>query len=516
MLARSDLVSTRSTARKNPLAPRVASSSFFFATLLALGIVGGFAAVSESSRHWFLIPVFVCGILIGGDALDWLRGRLDVFDAAGLVGLLGFHFFFLAPLLHVTRDYWMPEIVPPADWREWIGYMAGLNAIGLLVYLGARRGFKRDKRPLTNQTIWQIEPQRFWIIITLALATSALLQIWIYTRFGGIAGYITAIVEPSGTGAAQGLGWLFTLAETFPLFSIMAWAVYAREKKIGRSWWAILLVLLAYFVIALLFGGLRGSRSNTIWGLLCAVGIIHAWIRPFPRKLILIGGVLFFLFMYFYGFFKAAGLEGLQAIGDADTRDQIIAVSGRNLDYVILGDLGRSDVQAYVLYRLSQPDSDYEYAWGRTYLGGIVSVIPSALWPDRPLTKVKEGTEVLYGAGTYQANEFWSSRQYGLSGEAMLNFGAVGVLVAFLVFALIVSRVQRFRLGKSSNDSRLLVFPALAISCLVIVATDSDNLMLYLFKQLFIPFTILLLSVRVSSVEFAASDPFRQPVREIP
>lgn len=504
MLARPDLASIAPTLSNAPFARRVWTSGVFLATLLALAIVAGFVAMSEACQHWFVIPVFVCGALIGSDALDWLRGRLDVFDPIGLVGLLGFHFFFLAPLLHVARDYWMPETVPPPDWRDWLGSMANLNALGLMVYLGARQVFSRNTRQVAHQTIWQIEPQRFWIIITLALVSSALLQLRLYTQFGGIVGYITTIVDPGGMLAAQGMGWQFILAESFPLFAMMTWAVYARDKVRARSWWVIVFVLLTYFVIALLFGGLRGSRSNTVWGLLCAVGIIHFWIRPFPRKLILMGGVLFFLFMYLYGFFKASGLEGLAAIGDADTRDEIIAASGRNLDFVILGDLGRSDVQAYVLYRLSQPDSDYVYAWGRTYLGGLLSIVPSGLLPDRPLPKVKEGTEALYGAGTFQAGEFWSSRQYGLAGEAMLNFGVPGVPFAFLLFALIVSRVQQFRLSMAANDGRLLVVPAMVILCLVLIATDSDNLMLYLLKYLLIPSMTLLLSVRVSSVKAAA------------
>lgn len=480
------------------LTPQRGISSLLLAALLLPLAVLGIASLSDSLWHWFLIPVTLCGILIGDDALDWIRGRVDIFDPVGIVGLLGLHFFWLAPLLHVYRDYWMPEVVPPPDWRDWLGYMAALNVTGLLVYRIARTISARTRKNPVPRTFWEIDTRRFWLPVTIALVVSAVLQFFIYAQYGGIIGYVTTIVAPGGLDAAQGMGWLFTLAESFPSFAIIAWAVYARNKTFARSWLVILLVLFVFFMLKILFGGLRGSRSNTVWGLLGAVGIIHFWVRPIPRKIILVGGVLVLAFMYAYGFFKAAGLEGLAALGDEDARNELVVQTGRNLDYLILADLGRSDVQAFVLYRLSQSDSDYEYAWGRTYVGGIVSVIPSVLWQNRPQTKIEAGTEALYGAGTFSAGDFWSSRQYGLAGEALLNFGPLGVPFAFLLLALVVIRIQELWLTLQPFDARWLLVPSLSIFCFVLVATDSDNLTLYFLKEIAIPAAILLFSVRVT------------------
>ncbi len=506
MLADPKTLSPPPIAVNTPRRARVWTNSLFLAALFALGVAAGFALLSGALWHWFIIPVLICGILIGGDAIDWVRGRVDLFDPVGIVGLLGLHFFFLAPLLHVYRDYWMPDVAaPPSDWREWLGTMALLNTLGLLVYRLARKGFARSPQPSSHRTFWRLEENRFWIAVSLALVVTAVLQIWIYAQYGGIIGYIATIVDVNGIAATQGQGWLFTLAESFPTFAIMAWAVFAREKKFARSWLVIALVLLAFFMLKLLFGGLRGSRSNTIWGLLSAVGILHFWIRPMPRKLFLVGGVLLFLFMYGYGFFKAAGLEGLKALSDAEARDELIAQTGRNLDYVILGDLGRSDVQAFLLYRLSLPDSDYEYAWGRTYLGGVASVVPSALWQDRPPTKVQAATEALYGAGTFQADGFRSSRIFGLAGEALLNFGLLSVPFAFLIFAFIVSRVRHTLLTLQPYDARSLMIPTFSIFCFIILATDSDNLALFFVKEIAIPFAVLLFSVRVTAPSVATS-----------
>lgn len=56
-----------------------------------------FEIVSAAEYHWFVIPVSLCGILIGCDAADWIRGRLDIFDPVGIIGLLGVLFFFCTP-----------------------------------------------------------------------------------------------------------------------------------------------------------------------------------------------------------------------------------------------------------------------------------------------------------------------------------------------------------------------------------------------------------------------------------
>ena len=105
---------------------------------VCIWIVIGFVVASHQLLHWFVIPVLFCGILIVIDAVDWFRGQLDIFDPVGIIGLIGFHFFFLAPLIHVYWDYWMRLVIPPPNWRDWLGGMAFLNFLGLLAYRVSR------------------------------------------------------------------------------------------------------------------------------------------------------------------------------------------------------------------------------------------------------------------------------------------------------------------------------------------------------------------------------------------
>ena len=462
---------------------------------ICIWIVIGFIAASDQFRHWFVIPVLFCGILIGIDAVDWLRGQLNIFDPVGTLGLLGFHFFFLAPLLHVHWDQWLPPyIMPPADWRYWLGVMAFLNALGLIWYRFSRNAILKYEQKQSSKTFWRLDKQKFFVIVSLALLVTGGLQILVYVKYGGVTEYVQLASERAVVDVFAGMGWVFMISDSFPILILMAFAIYGKEKNLGRSWAILAVALLVFFALKMLFGGLAGSRGNTIWGLLWAAGIIHFWNRPISRKLILFGCVLLILFMYCYGFFKAAGLDSLKAFESAEARDALSKETGRTFQYLLLNDLGRSEIQAFVLYRLLRPESDYKYAWGRTYLGALALFIHRSIWPERPPSKLKEGTEILYGMGSFLPGRWETSAVFGLAGETMLNFGPFVVPLSFLIFGFLVGRLRRLLIALEPADSRLLLLPFLLNLCFVILVADSDNVLFFLVKNGTLPFAVLALS----------------------
>jgi len=252
-------------------------------------------------------------------------------------------------------------------------------------------------------------------------------------------------------------------------------------------------VLLGYFLLRIFFGGLHGSRSNTLYALFWAAGIIHFWIRPITRRFVFAGLGFLVLFMYLYGFYKDLGGEALTAFEEGSLNEK----SGRSFQGMLLGDLGRADVHAFLLHRLCKRDSDYRYAWGRTYLGSIALLVPASIWPDRPPNKTKEGTDAEFGAGTYDEGEWSASHVYGIAGETMLNFGPFPVPLAYLLFGLIVGRLRRFLWRLQPGDTRLLLFPLLLISCFSILNSDSDNLLFNFIKDGLVPITAVWIGSRV-------------------
>jgi hypothetical protein len=466
------------------------TSSLLVSSYICLSVITVCVVSSGSFLHWFLIPVLFCGILIGIDATDWFRGRMDIFDPVGILGLLGIHFFFLAPLLHVHWDYWMSYIDPPPDWRDWLGGMAILNCLGLLVYRFSRHLLNRREGRL-KRTRWTLDRRAFFISVGFALLVTGLMQIWVYAQFGGILAYVDAATDLDPTDSMQGWGWIFMVSESFPTLAMIAFAVYASKKEVYKSWRVLCVALSVFFVVQMFFGGLRGSRSNTVWGLFWAVGIIHFWIRPVSRKMILVGCIFLVLFMYFYGFYKNVGLDALDAFKGSEARAELVEKTHRDLDTSLLGDLGRSDIQAFLLYRLLTPGSDYEYALGRTYVGALSLFVPKYFWPERPPTKVKEGTDAQHGMGTYALGLFLASNVYGLSGEAMLNFGPMAAPLSFVLLGLGVYRVRRFMITTESSDSRLLLYPFLIVLCFQILINDLDVVLFTSIKSFAVPFVVL-------------------------
>ena len=233
-----------------------------------------------------------------------------------------------------------------------------------------------------------------------------------------------------------------------------------------------------------------------------AVGVVHFWVRPLSRATVVAGAIVLVLFMYVYGFYKA-GVDGLQkALESSDSRAAVEGKIHRPITSTLLDDLGRSDVQAYMLYRLNQRGCDYQYAFGRSYLGDVLTLIPGPLWRDRPATKVKEGTEILHGAGSYRERPLsptyerdayvgMSSRVYGLAGEAMLNFGPLSVPAAMAVFGLLVGRVRRWTLTWRRHDARRMLLPWMITILFGILVNDLDNVAWFVDTVSFCPFAML-------------------------
>lgn len=449
-----------------------------------------FLLTSEQLRHWFVVPVFCCGVAVGKDAVAWARGQIGTFDPVGIVGLLGVHFFFLAPLLHIAWDHWNRFRLPPQDWRPWLGWMAMLNLLGLCAYFFGRHLMSKPNMGRANST-WVLRPRTFGRLLIVALVITGLIQIYVYASYGGLVGYIDAIHGES----FQDMGFIFMVAESFPILALMGYAALAKDNPRWRTWGFVILALVLFTGLKLLFGGLRGSRGNTVWGLFWAVGIVQMWIRPIPRKLYPVGIIALFVFMYLYGFFERGGLD---VYTQARSESGTTAIE-RQIDspakVTALGDLARTDIQAYILYRLNTDSEPFpEKALGRTYLGAATLLIPNPLYlGTKPPTKLLEGSELVEGPGAYAAGNL-SSRVYGLSGEAMLNFGAWAVPIAFLVWGLFTGAVSRWMRGWKPMDSRWLLAPLVVNLLFVLLVNDSDNVVFFLVKNGAVPILIVFMS----------------------
>jgi hypothetical protein len=138
----------------------------------------------------------------------------------------------------------------------------------------------------------------------------------------------------------------------------------------------------------------------------------------------------------------------------------------------LLGDLARADSNAYILHNLVKDPGEYGYRWGLTYAGAFIILVPRNFWPDRPEFKVEAGTEAQLG----KAGPWRSSRVYGLSGEALLNFGPAGVVPMFAIYGGFLGCYRRKLVSWQSQDSRIFLAPFFTTLMAMALVSDSDNL----------------------------------------
>lgn len=484
-----------SLGRAIPPRPRIRRNwypAYCFALLAALSLC---ALVEPRLVHWFLVPLAACGLIIGKDAVDWATGQVDPFDPRGVIGVLGIHLFFVAPLLIVLWD--MPyDIAPsPPDWRPWLGIMAMLNAVGLLIYHAVEKLVARRPRP--RRRMWVIDENRLFIILVPALILSGVAQLYLWVRFGGIAGQ----VENYKTGDLSGISGRFKyqiVASAFPILLLILLSILRarRDRNHGRYSVAFFIIVFT-FVLYFITDGLRGSRSTTIWTLFWATGIVHFFWRRLSARVLLAGLVPLVMFMYLYGLYKSYGRSVLDVYAESGSVTEMTQRSGRTGKRLAISDLSRADIQAFMLYRLLDEDSIFEVELGATYAEAVPRLlVPKWIWAGRPVIPRKSyaAARLHFNGPAPYGDRF--SKVTGMAGEGMMNFHIYGVLMAFGLFGVAMGTYRRQMNSWPEYDARFYIAPFMANWFLAALVGDFDNLMAFTLNKGLFPLLVLILMVK--------------------
>jgi hypothetical protein len=474
---------------------RRAAEDYVLASLVSVIVLLCFLAASPEIEHWFVLPLFFCGVLSAVDLVRWARSRLDAFDPQTVIAFLAFYGFFVAPLLHVTWDRFGAgyDFILWGDWRPWLGGMALLNALGLVLYrTAAIYTYRRTSRPESRR---QFDPDKLLPVfgVGMALATAGLL--YLYSEMGGISGIISAYENHPEE--FIGKGWLLVLAWPLSVLSVITITVLltAGKNPKQKKFFYALLMIVAGGVGHFLLLGWYGSRSATVWALFWMAGIVHYRFRKLSSLFLTASLFVLIAFMYFYGFYKEQGRRGFEVISDPKMWLNPRGYQ-RDLKGLLLGDLARADGSAYILHNLVISPQDYDYRWGLTYAEAFTILIPRNLWPDRPNFKVEAGTEAQLGKRT----QFASSRVYGLNGEAMLNFGPLGVLPAFTLFGATLGWYRKKLLHWDEGDARILLAPFFTLLFVIGFAADLDAVIFGAISEGTLPVICVLLASRKQSL----------------
>jgi hypothetical protein len=476
----------------SPWAPRLfrasAGINYAFSTLISGMVVVIFALIYEECRHWCMFPIMFCGSLIGADIIAWFRKEFDSFDPKAIVAGFLYLTCFLAPQLHVAYDIHHVRFYTFQNWPTYFGYMACFNTVGIILLKLAHNFF--FKRSRSVKKVWQMALDRFVGILMLVLIISLVANAVIKFFFGGLAKEVGLYYFAAGSQLyAAHLSWIMMLGDPAPLLIVMTVIYWIQKRDPNKpcSFWTVLFILFFIFAVQFLLVGIRGSRTGILSAVFFIAAIIHFRLRPFSIKLLILGMIAAFVFSYLYDFYKKVGSEGWEVFYSAEALERLsYERRGATPATTLVFDLARADVQAFMLYRLMEHKGAYHYTWGKTYLMSALTVIPRGIWRNKPTPKVTAGGSIL----EYPALQK-STHQYGLAGEAMLNFGYYGILPAFFLLGSFLGWLRKKIATMEPSDSRFFLLPFLLFTCTFIVISDSDNLVQHLLRMGTLPFIVV-------------------------
>lgn len=376
------------------------------------------------------------------------------------------------------------------DPRIWLGVAASANAAGIIFYkIGQRWSFKNS---MPVHTHWTLMPVLLLPILTVAAIVGISSQAYFYMKLRAALRTIDPIL------AMQGTGWLLLLGDGLPLLFLIGLISWTMLPKRKRSWIVIAIVLALCATSQFVWAGLRGSRSVFVGAMFAGVALIHFYWRRLRVAHLLLGVALLIPYMYFYGFYKGGAHIGLEALESSQEREQLERQTGRNIYITLLGDLSRADVQARIANEVAEGRNKYQLRHGWTYLAALSKFLPHSVWDvilgDQSLRETWGKSNAFMDLNSGKTGpRIGGSRVYGLTGEAMLNFGFLGVPVVWLIYGVIMGWTRRKMYTLPSDDTRWPLMVSMIAMMMNLPVGDSDNLVYQTIKGTLVVLMCILL-----------------------
>lgn len=483
-------------------------SSFFIAFVVVTVIDAIALLLLKVPFDWFMLPISLCGLIAITEISSLVKARKRENGRLPLVFYFYCTIFFatyLAPITHFAINFWLMannSLVLPDRWEPWVLIIGILNFIGLLFFKVVYHFFLNKQHRNIKLFLPTRKNNRYFYIYLMAVV-SFFFQIFIYAKLGGVSGYINTYETRTEDKGFSGFGILFIISEFFPIILIFLYYIKAQHNATFRSSKVVFTFLFILFVACMFFGGLRGSRSNTILTLLHACMLIHFFLRKFSIKEMVVGTVFLMTFMYIYKFYKQGGSEAVKAYaeGTVDTQDDKYDF---NMYQLLLNDFARGDIQPYLIYRYE--NCTYEPKYGLTYLGGVLHYFPSAVLDYKGPTKKTAATELLYGRKGESLGWF-STRIYGMLGEYILNFGYWTAFLVYVPLGIFLAFLDRWVASLQREDVRNFMIPLLIILIIMLFSADLDNLVFFFMKRIF----LVLVMIKLGSDKYWVKKLVPQP-----
>lgn len=433
------------------------------------------------STAW--IPVLLCGELSLAQLIKVVRQKDFLFNVYFYVWVFMIISTFIAPcinLYHNEFEYYQPQ---PDNWTPYLSKISYMYLIGMIIWCF----ILKDKEIPQNGGSHRVLKPKWRIIMWLFMLVSLASQLYVYYLAGGVLGYMVKFTDDSEF--FGGMGIYFILSESFP-YIFLTYFVLIRKKQLKR--WQFFLLVALLFVITLFFGGLKGSRSNTILFIVIAVITLNIYLYKTRLTDVVILMIGFFTFMYVGRLYKDYGVGMIN-----ETTSASIAITGMNsTELTIVGDLSRYSINAYELFRLETDEergiiTSFQKAHGRTYLWGALTFVPGG---NVIINKFDLKGRTYYTTNLIFGNTFGyrSTRILGPIGEWFINFGYYSFFIPYILLGYGLRYIRMLTKRIPKNDLMFLVVPPILTWLPQLLLADASNIMFFFVKRVFIVWMVLL------------------------
>ena len=309
--------------------------------------------------------------------------------------------------------------------------VAGIWVLKISLDLAQRRLIERDNTPADQSGVTGLV---YFFTLTSVAAIA-----FIYLKLGGYAKIVELYDERlqssvTGYDPLGGLGIVQALANTAPLWIFVCLTLRPRCSRLMTT-----VAFAQIGVLGWLASGVFGNRQGIIFAYLFAASIYHFLVAPISRRTakmsaILMAVVALVLMPIKFGI----DYSDLGNLTERFADQRSLELSMGPVSFFLFRDLSRFDVQTQTIETVTK--NTYDLPMGRSFVGAAASVIPKALWEDRPSTFAEEKSDIV--------NEVQSSGDaettllFGMPGEFLANFGLIGYVLSFSLPALLMVAVN--------------------------------------------------------------------------
>jgi hypothetical protein len=302
-------------------------------------------------------------------------------------------------------------------------------------------------------------------ILTLVLVSVVLIY-FLAESVGGVLAFLLLGYKSSEETFGRGY-----LAVGFPWLVVAMLALldrYATSKKWRDAIWGLVLLAVNFGIFAL-----TGNRAMIMYMAISLVIFIHLRIRRLTPTIFLPLAMAGFIGLNVMGTLRGSDygsvdefVERLFASSEAGATDS------HNFFYTLT--IGEFVVPFETLPQMVRSIGVDQWPWlGLSYLRAPVYMIPSFIFPDRPLPLANWYMENFYGGG-YGLNE---GRQFFFLAEGYLNWGAAGVFFIAAVWGIGWGALHRWMVRGRDRFGTVLIYSLLTAFMFRCIAGDIVTLL---------------------------------------